>query len=108
MDYRLHQTMFMPADGRLPAATHFPKMMITILKDAYCLPFGPPFLPNLALARLAVQGEVAPNPELQCDDRSATDGIRASRRQHPIQHRDADGRLGLLGGETAGAQPRPD
>jgi capsular polysaccharide biosynthesis protein len=46
MDYRLHQTMFMPADGRLPAATHFPKMMITILKDAYCLPFGPPFLPN--------------------------------------------------------------
>jgi hypothetical protein len=28
--------------------------------------------------------------------------------QHPVQDRHADGSLGLLGGETAGAQPRSD
>ncbi len=52
--------------------------------------------------------EIAPNPRLLCDDRLATDGIWASSRQHPVQHRHADGSLGLLGGEAAGSQPRSD
>jgi capsular polysaccharide biosynthesis protein len=45
-DYRLHQTMLTARDGRFPAVTHFPKMTITTLRDAYCLPFGPPILPG--------------------------------------------------------------
>ncbi len=52
--------------------------------------------------------EIAPNPRLLCDDRLATDGIWASRCQHPVQHRHADGSLGLLGGEAAGPQPGSD
>jgi len=52
--------------------------------------------------------EIAPNPQLLCDDRLATDGIWASSRQHPVQHRHADGSLGLLGGEAAGSQPGSD
>jgi len=55
-----------------------------------------------------IQGEMAPNPRLLCDDRLATDGIWASGRQHPVQHRHADGSLGLLGGEAAGPQPGSD
>jgi hypothetical protein len=45
-DYRLHQTMLTPSDGKFPTATDFPKMTITTLEDAYCLPFGPPVLPD--------------------------------------------------------------
>jgi len=52
--------------------------------------------------------EIAPNPRLLCDDRLATDGIWASGRQRPVQHRHADGSLGLLGGEAAGPQPGSD
>jgi len=52
--------------------------------------------------------EIAPNPQSLCDDRLATDGIRAPGRQHPVQHRHADGRLSLLGGEAAGSQTRSD
>ena len=48
---------------------------------------------------------MAPNPKLLRDDRLATDGVRASGCQHPVQHRHADGRLGLLGREPTGAQP---
>src|SRR3954451_8853315 len=51
---------------------------------------------------------MAPNPTLLSDDRLATDGIWASSRQHPVQHRHADGRLGLLSRKTAGAQTRSD
>jgi len=40
-----------------------------------------------------IQGEMAPNPKLLHDDRLATDGIRAPGRQHPVQHRHADGSL---------------
>jgi hypothetical protein len=50
-----------------------------------------------------VQGEMTPNPKLLCDDRLATDGIWASGRQHPVQHRDADGSLGLLASKAAGS-----
>ena len=56
--------------------------------------------------RLAV--EIAPNPRLLCDDRLATNEVWASGRQHPVQHRHADGSLGLLGGEAAGPQPESD
>jgi hypothetical protein len=45
-DYRLHQTMLTPQDGKFPTVIHFPKMTITTLEDAYCLPFGPPVLPG--------------------------------------------------------------
>ncbi len=59
------------------------------------------FLRRWCTWRLEV--EIAPNPRLLCDDRLATDGIWASRRQHPVQHCPADGSFGLLGGEAAGA-----
>ena len=55
-----------------------------------------------------IQGEMAPSPKLLRDDRLATDEIRAPGRQHPVQHRHADGSLGLLGGEAAGSQTRSD
>jgi len=54
------------------------------------------------------KGEMAHNPELLCTNRRATDGIRASGRQHPVQHRHANARLGLLGGKAAGSQPWSD
>ena len=46
----------------------------------------------------------APFPEGLCDDPLATDRVRASGRQHPIQDRHADSSLGLPGRETACAQ----
>ena len=49
-----------------------------------------------------------PNPSSLCDDPLAPDGVRASSRQHPVQDRHADGSLGLLSSEAAGAQPRSD
>ncbi len=55
-----------------------------------------------------IQGEMAPSPKLLRDDRLATDGIRAPGRQHPVQHRHADGSLSLLGREAAGSQTRSD
>ena len=55
-----------------------------------------------------VRAEMAPNSKRLRDDRLATDGIRASGRQHPVQHSHADGSLGLLTCETAGSQPRSD
>ena len=55
-----------------------------------------------------IQGEMAPNPKLLHDDRLATDGIRAPGRQHPVQHRHADGSLSPLGREAAGSQTRSD
>ena len=42
------------------------------------------------------------------DDRLAPDGLRASGRQHPVQHRHADRSRGLLGRKAAGSQPRFD
>jgi len=55
-----------------------------------------------------IQGEMAPSPKLLRDDRLATDGIRASGGQHPVQHRHADGSLSPLGREAAGSQTRSD
>ena len=55
-----------------------------------------------------IQGEMALHPKLLHDDRLATDGIRAPGRQHPVQHRHADGSLSLLGREAAGSQTRSD
>jgi hypothetical protein len=46
---------------------------------------------------------MAPNPSCYAMTGLATDGIRASGRQHPIQHRHTDGSLSLLGFEA-----RPD
>ena len=62
----------------------------------------------MALVHFQTEGEITPNPKLLCDDRLATDGIRASGRQHPIQHRHADGSLGLLSRKAAGSQPWSD
>ena len=45
-DYRVHQSMLTLPDGNFPAATPFPKMIITKLENAYCLPFAPPVLPT--------------------------------------------------------------
>src|ERR1700676_2795742 len=42
------------------------------------------------------------------NDAHPTDGIRASGSQHLVQHRDADGYLGLLSLETACSQPGSD
>ncbi len=55
-----------------------------------------------------IQGGMAASPKLLRDDRLATDGIRAPGRQHPVQHRHADGSLSLLGREAAGSQTRSD
>jgi len=52
--------------------------------------------------------EIAPNPRLLCGNRLATDRVWASSRQHPVQHRHADGSLSLLGREAAGPQTRSD
>ena len=51
---------------------------------------------------------MAPSPKLLRDDRLATDGVRAPGRQHPVQHRHADGSLSPLGREAAGSQTRSD
>src|SRR5277367_4639579 len=63
---------------------------------------------KMALVHFRTEGEITPNPKLLCDDRLATDGIRASGRQHPVQHRHADGSLGLLSRKAAGSQPWTD
>src|SRR4051812_16467069 len=68
----------------------------------HAMPWGRP------LQHFQTDGEMAPNPNLLSDDRLATDGIRASGRQHPVQHRHPDGSFGLLSPEAAGAQPRSD
>jgi hypothetical protein len=44
-DYNIHQPMRGPVEGKLPSVLDFPKMAITILENAYCLPFSPPILP---------------------------------------------------------------
>ncbi len=54
------------------------------------------------------KGEMVPKPNLLCDDRLATDGIRPSGLQHPVQRSHADGSLGLLAGKAAGSQTRSD
>jgi hypothetical protein len=46
-DYRIHQGMFAPADGKFPKQISFPRMMISTVENAYCLPFGPPVLPTI-------------------------------------------------------------
>ena len=61
-----------------------------------------------ALVHFRTEGEITPNPGLLCDDRMATDGIRASGRQHPIEHHHADGSLGLLSRKAAGSQSWSD
>ncbi len=49
-----------------------------------------------------------PNPKLLYNSWLATDGIRASSCQHPVQYRHADGSLGPLGGKAVGSQPWSD
>ncbi len=61
-----------------------------------------------ALVRFQTEGEISPNPKLLCDDRLATDRIRAAGRQHPVQHRHADRSLVLLSRKAAGSQPWSD
>ncbi len=65
-------------------------------------------LPASTLVHLAAGGRDRPSPGPLCDDALATDRVRASSRQHPVQHRNPDGSLGLLGCEAAGPQPRSD
>jgi len=55
------------------------------------------------LVHFLKEGEMTPNPDLLSDDWLATDRSRASGRQHPVQHRHADGSFGLLGRKAAGA-----
>jgi hypothetical protein len=61
-----------------------------------------------ALVHFQTKGKMAPNPNSLCDGRLTTDGIRASGCQHPVQHRDTDSGLGLLGRKAASVQPWPD
>jgi hypothetical protein len=49
-----------------------------------------------------------PHPKLLRDSWLATEGIRASGRQHPVQHSHGDGRLSPLGGKAAGSLPWSD
>ena len=59
-----------------------------------------------------MEGERAQAPSLymmtRYDDTLATDGFRASGRQHLVQDRDADASFGLLGGKATCSQPRPN
>jgi hypothetical protein len=64
---------------------------------------------NMALVHLAGPGrDYSQCHKLLCDDRSATDAVRASDRQYPVQSRYADSSLGLLASKAAGSQPRSD
>jgi hypothetical protein len=45
-DYRLHEPLQGTPDDKFPNIIKFPKLVITQLENAYCLPFGPPFLPD--------------------------------------------------------------
>jgi hypothetical protein len=63
---------------------------------------------SMALVHFQTEASFTPSPKLLCDDRLTTDGIRASGHQHPIQHRYADGSLGLLSRKAAGSQPWSD
>jgi hypothetical protein len=56
-----------------------------------------------ALVHLANRRRDDPSPGPQCDDALATDGFRASGRQHSVQDRHAGRSLGLLGSEAAGS-----
>jgi hypothetical protein len=55
---------------------------------------------NVALMHSTDPGRVGPKSKLLCDEWLATEGIRASTRQHPVQHRYAAGSLSLLDRET--------
>ena len=57
---------------------------------------------------LGGEGREDPSPKPLCGDLLATDGFRASGRQHPVQDRHADGSLGLLRSEAARPRPMPD
>ncbi len=72
------------------------------------LPLYLGFVQFVALVHSTDPGRDSPNPKLLRDDRLATDRIRAPGRQHPVQHRHADGSLSLLGREAAGSQTRSD
>ena len=63
---------------------------------------------NAALVHLVDGGRADPSPGPLCDDPVATDGLRASCQQHPVQDGHADGSLGLLGSKAAGSQPWSD
>jgi hypothetical protein len=43
-DYRVSAMRTIVPDGRFPAVLAFPRMTITTLENAYCLPFAPPIL----------------------------------------------------------------
>src|SRR5271156_5897069 len=43
-DYSVRQHMRILPDGKLPATTDFPRMVLTTLENAHCLPFAPPIL----------------------------------------------------------------
>jgi hypothetical protein len=43
-DYRIRVPLDVSCDRRFPASLAFPKMTITTLENAYCLPFAPPML----------------------------------------------------------------
>jgi hypothetical protein len=45
-DYRLHDSMPVAPDGKFPTVISFPELVLTQLENAYCLPFGPPVLPD--------------------------------------------------------------
>jgi hypothetical protein len=62
----------------------------------------------MALVRLpdGVRDDPSPNPS--GDYARATDGSRASGRQHPVQDHHANRTFSLLGGEAACPQPRSD
>jgi hypothetical protein len=81
-------------------------------ESSYTGPLGPEYwphnIPTNGVGALRDRRRDTPNPSSLCNDRLATDGIRASSQQHPVQHRHADGSLGLLGSKAASSQPRPD
>jgi len=93
------------------AGWHQPGTRLTVPDNITLLrlpPYAPELNPMGRWCTWRLEVEIAPNPRLLCNDRLTTDGNRAPGRQHPVQHRHADGSLGLLGGEAAGSQTRSD
>ena len=82
--------------------------VLSVLAPTRLVSRSPPGYSAAALVHFLKEGEMTPDPDLLFDDGLAADGGRASGRQHPVQHRHADGSLGLLGGEATGTQTRSD
>jgi hypothetical protein len=94
---------------QLPYYKHVP---VPNVVEAWRNPARSACAPDMVFKRrwctLRTEREMNRRPEPLCDDALATNGVRASGRQHLDQDRNTDGCLSLLGDETACPRPRSD